>query len=438
MRFGGLARALRWLGVASVLVVAAGAAGLYFWRGFELALAMRGDRVEVRIANGASARTIAHAIRAAGVDLNELEFVAAARASGATHSLRAGRYEIENGMSMRDVIAMIKRGEVLREELTVLEGTTFRELREQLEATAELRHETSRLTDAQLLEAVGAAEKDPEGLFAPDTYVFDPGSSDMDLYRRAYQTQAERLARAWYARASGLPYQNAYEALIMASLIEKETGRADERRRVAAVFVNRQHLKMPLQTDPSVIYGLGDRFDGRLHRKDLEADTPYNTYLRTGLPPTPIALPGLASIDAALNPESTHDLYFVARGDGTSQFSTNFTEHQRAVDRFVRASSAASAAATAAKAASASAPAAATAAKAASASAPAAATAAKAAGTSAKPAPAAGASAKAAPGAQTSAKAAPAAEASTKAAKAAVTSTSPPKAAEASAKAAGH
>ena len=410
MRFGGLARALRWLGVASVLVVAAGAAGLYFWRGFELALAMRGDRVEVRIANGASARTIAHAIRAAGVDLNELEFVAAARASGATHSLRAGRYEIENGMSMRDVIAMIKRGEVLREELTVLEGTTFRELREQLEATAELRHETSRLTDAQLLEAVGAAEKDPEGLFAPDTYVFDPGSSDMDLYRRAYQTQAERLARAWYARASGLPYQNAYEALIMASLIEKETGRADERRRVAAVFVNRQHLKMPLQTDPSVIYGLGDRFDGRLHRKDLEADTPYNTYLRTGLPPTPIALPGLASIDAALNPESTHDLYFVARGDGTSQFSTNFTEHQRAVDRFVRASSAASAAATAAKAA----------------------------GTSAKPAPAAGASPKAAPGAQTSAKAAPAAEASTKAAKAAVTSTSPPKAAEASAKAAGH
>ena len=424
MRFGGLARALRWLGLASVLVVAAGAAGLYFWRGFELALAMRGDRVEVRIANGASARTIAHAIRAAGVDLNELEFVAAARASGATHSLRAGRYEIENGMSMRDVIAMIKRGEVLREELTVLEGTTFRELREQLEATAELRHETSRLTDAQLLEAVGAAEKDPEGLFAPDTYVFDPGSSDMDLYRRAYQTQAERLARAWYARASGLPYQNAYEALIMASLIEKETGRADERRRVAAVFVNRQHLKMPLQTDPSVIYGLGDRFDGRLHRKDLEADTPYNTYLRTGLPPTPIALPGLASIDAALNPESTHDLYFVARGDGTSQFSTNFTEHQRAVDRFVRASSAASAAATAAKAASA--------------SAPAAATAAKAAGTSAKPAPAAGASAKAAPGAQTSAKAAPAAEASTKAAKAAVPSTSPPKAAEASAKAAGH
>jgi UPF0755 protein len=410
MRFGGLARALRWLGLASALLLAAGAAGLYFWRGFELALPMRGDRVEVRIANGASARTIAHAIRAAGVDLNELEFVAAARASGATHSLRAGRYEIENGMSMRDVIAMIKRGEVLREELTVLEGTTFRELREQLEATAELRHETSRLTDAQLLEAIGAAEKDPEGLFAPDTYVFDPGSSDMDLYRRAYQTQAERLARAWYARASGLPYQNAYEALIMASLIEKETGRADERRRVAAVFVNRQHLKMPLQTDPSVVYGLGDRFDGRLHRKDLEADTPYNTYLRTGLPPTPIALPGLASIDAALNPESTHDLYFVARGDGTSQFSTNFAEHQRAVDRFVRASSAASAAATAAKAA----------------------------GTSAKPAPAAGASAKAAPGAQTSAKAAPAAEASTKAAKAAVPSTSPPKAAEASAKAAGH
>jgi UPF0755 protein len=370
MRLGGLARALRWLGLACLLVTAAGAGVMVFWHSFELPLPMSSDRVEVRIANGASARTIAHAIRAAGVDLNELEFVAAARASGATRSLRAGRYEIENGMSMRDVIAMIKRGEVLREQLTVLEGTTFRELRAQLDATAELRHETSPLSDPQLLQAIGAAEKNAEGLFAPDTYVFDPGSSDLDLYRRAYQTQAERLARAWYARAPGLPYQNAYEALIMASLIEKETGRADERRRVAAVFVNRQHLRMPLQTDPSVIYGLGDRFEGRLHRKDLEADTPYNTYLRAGLPPTPIALPGLAAIDAALNPEATHDLYFVARGDGTSQFSTNFTEHQRAVDRFVRASSAAaSAAPAAAKAAAASSFAPAKAAKAADASA---------------------------------------------------------------------
>jgi UPF0755 protein len=207
-------------------------------------------------------------------------------------------------------------------------------LRQQVDSAPELQHQTVKLGDSQLLQAIGATQKDPEGLFAPDTYVFDPGSSDLDLYRRAYRTQVERIARAWDARAPDLPYHDAYEALIMASLVEKETGQADERRRVAAVFVNRQRLRMPLQTDPSVVYGLGDRFDGRLHRKDLQSDTPYNTYLRTGLPPTPIALPGQASIEAALNPEATKDLYFVARGDGTSQFSATLAEHQRAVDRF--------------------------------------------------------------------------------------------------------
>jgi UPF0755 protein len=343
MRLGRLARVLYWVGLACLPVIAAGVGVVYFWRGFEQPLPMSADRVQVRIASGASARTIARAIRAAGVQMNEFEFVAAARASGATRSLRAGRYEIERGMSMQDVTLMIKRGEVMREQLTVPEGVTFRDLREQFNASAELRHETSHLSDAQLLQAIGASEKNPEGLFAPDTYLFDPGSADLDLYRRAYRTQQERVDRAWDARASGLPYSDPYEALIMASLIEKETGQADERRRVAAVFVNRQRLGMPLQTDPSVIYGLGDRFDGRLHRKDLDADTPYNTYLRAGLPPTPIALPGQAAIEAALNPETTRDLYFVARGDGTSQFSTSLTEHQRAVDRFVRTTAPASA-----------------------------------------------------------------------------------------------
>jgi len=336
MRFARLVRSLRWFGLASVLVIAAGAAVAYLWHSFESPLAMGSSPVEVRIPNGASARTIAHAIRAAGVDLNELEFVTAARASGATRSLRAGRYVIEQGMSMRDLVEMIKRGEVQREQVTVLEGMTFKELREQLDTTPELRHQTAHLSDAQLLQAIGASEQDPEGLFAPDTYLFDPGSSDLDLYRRAYRTQTERIARAWEARSPGLPYRNPYEALIMASLVEKETGQPDERRRIAAVFVNRQHLGMPLQTDPSVIYGLGERFDGRLHRKDLDTDGPYNTYLRPGLPPTPIALPGQAAIDAALNPDNTRDLYFVARGDGTSQFSATLAEHQRAVDRFQR------------------------------------------------------------------------------------------------------
>jgi UPF0755 protein len=339
MRTANSWRAVRFIGLASVLALTAGAGGAYLWRCFERPLQMSAERVEVRVANGASARTIAHAVRAAGVELNELEFIAMARATGATRSLRAGRYGIERGMSMRTLVEMIKRGEVLRERLTIVEGTTFRELRAQFASTSELQHDTAKLSDQNLLQAIGASEKNPEGLFAPDTYVFDPGSSDLDLYRRAYRMQAERVAQAWDARAPDLPYRDAYEALIMASLVEKETGQATERRRVAAVFVNRQRRGMPLQTDPSVIYGLGDRFDGRLYRKDLDQDTPYNTYVRPGLPPTPIALPGRAAIEAALNPETTQDLYFVARGDGTSQFSATLAEHQRAVDRFQRAGS---------------------------------------------------------------------------------------------------
>jgi len=333
LRIRNTLRAWPWGLLAGVVIISVAAACAYLWRGYDRPFSMSEPQVEVRIAKGASARTIAHAIRAAGVDINELEFVAVARASGATQSLRAGRYAIENGMSMRSLVEMIQRGEVVRERLTV-EGTTFRELREQFDATPELQHQTAKLSNAELLRAIGAAEKAPEGLFAPDTYLFDPGSSDLELYRRAYRMQADRIAHAWDARAPDLPYHSPYEALIMASLIEKETGQAFERRRVASVFVNRQRLKMPLQTDPSVIYGLGDRFDGRLHRKDLDTDGPYNTYQRAGLPPTPIALPGQASIEAALNPETTRDLYFVARGDGTSEFSATLAEHQRAVDRF--------------------------------------------------------------------------------------------------------
>jgi UPF0755 protein len=337
MRIAGRVRAWCWMAVALALFASTGAAAVYFWRGLDRPLPMSAQRVEVRIAGGASARSIARAIGAAGVDINELEFVALARASGATRSLRAGRYAIENGMSLRSVVQMIERGDILRDRLTILEGTTFRDLRAQLDAAPELQHQTAKLSDAELLRAIGAPESSPEGLFAPDTYVYDPDSSDLDLYRRAYRIQAERIEHAWDARAADLPYHNAYEALIMASLIEKETGQAAERRRVAAVFVNRQRLGMPLQTDPAVIYGLGDRFDGRLHRKDLDTDTPYNTYVRAGLPPTPIALPGRAAIEAALDPETTRDLYFVARGDGTSQFSATLAEHNRAVDQFQRA-----------------------------------------------------------------------------------------------------
>ncbi|MCX8004945.1 MAG: endolytic transglycosylase MltG [Burkholderiaceae bacterium] len=295
---------------------------------------MAAERVQVRIAAGASARGIALQLRAAGIDVAPAVFVAAARATRTTQSLRAGRYEFARGMNLAAVLDKMRRGEVLRERLTVIEGWTFRELRAALAAHPELRQDAAAMADADVLRAIGASETHPEGLFAPDTYVFDPGSSDLDLLRQAYRAQRAILQQAWEERAPGLPYRSAYEALIMASIVEKETGQADERARIAGVFVNRLRRGMLLQTDPSVIYGLGERFDGNLRKRDLIADGPYNTYTRAGLPPTPICLPGRASILAALNPEPTRALYFVARGDGTSHFSETLAEHNRAVTRY--------------------------------------------------------------------------------------------------------
>jgi UPF0755 protein len=173
-------------------------------------------------------------------------------------------------------------------------------------------------------------------MFFPDTYLFAKGSSDIQVYQQAHASQLKRLNDAWEARAANLPYQSKYEALIMASIIEKETGQPSERAQIAAVFVNRLKTGMLLQTDPTVIYGMGDKYQGKIYKRDLLTDTPYNTYTRAGLPPTPIALPGLASITAALNPARSDALYFVARGDGTSHFSENLSEHNRAVNKYQR------------------------------------------------------------------------------------------------------
>ena len=261
-------------------------------------------------------------------------FVAAARFSEVSKRLRAGRYEIRRGMRIADVIDRLVRGDTLKERLTIVEGWTFREMRAALAAHPLLKGDSGKMTEAQLLAAIGAVESHPEGLFAPDTYVFDAGSSDLDILRRAYRTQQARLAQAWEGRADELPLKSPYDALILASIIEKETGQSAERGRIAGVFVNRLRTGMLLQTDPTVIYGLGEKFDGNLRKRDLTTDTPYNTYMRAGLPPTPIALPGQASIEAALKPEQTKALYFVARGDGTSQFSDSLAEHNRAVARY--------------------------------------------------------------------------------------------------------
>ena len=322
-----------WRLAALLLVALAVVAGLLVFT-LRQPLEMTQDRVELRVAAGASARGIARQARAAGISVNEHLFIAAARLTDATGHLRAGRYEIARGISLEGLLEKLRRGEVLREKLTIVEGWTVRDLRAALAANADLRQDSARMSTAELLKAVGASETHPEGLFAPDTYVFDPGSSDLDLLRNAYRAQASRLAEAWAQRDPAVPLKTPYEALILASIVEKETGQASERGLVAGVFVNRLRRSMLLQTDPTVIYGLGEKFDGNLRKRDLLADGPYNTYTRAGLPPTPIALPGRAALQATLNPPATRALYFVARGDGTSAFSETLSEHNRAVARY--------------------------------------------------------------------------------------------------------
>lgn len=327
----------RALTLAAVLVLALVAAAYGGrWYVVERPLPMRDDKAEFRVKPGASARGVALAVRDAGVDVNGLAFEALSRTTGVDQSLRAGRYTIERGTTLAQLLAKLRAGDVTLERLTIVEGISFREMRALLAATSELRQDSRDMTPAQLLQAIGASETHPEGLFAPDTYLYDPGSSDLEIWRRAYRAQMNALQEAWNSRASGLPYASPYEALIMASIVEKETGQPSERGLIAGVFVNRLKRGMLLQTDPTVIYGLGERFDGNLRKRDLVADTPYNSYTRSGLPPTPIALPGRSAIVAAMNPDRTEALYFVARGDGTSQFSTTLEAHNRAVDKYQR------------------------------------------------------------------------------------------------------
>ncbi len=325
---------MRWWLFALFVTLVVAAAAVVAWRMYEAPLAMKAARVEVRVAPGASARSIAHQLQRAGVTVNADAFVAAARTSKATQSLRAGRYEFNRGMSIETVLDKLRRGDVLRERITIVEGWNFRDMRAALSAQQDLRADSAKMTDAEVLRAIGATETHPEGLFAPDTYVYDPGSSDLEIFRQAYRAQATALQQEWERRDGDVPYDSAYEALIMASIVEKETGQHGERRRIAGVFANRLKRRMLLQTDPSVIYGIGEKFDGNLRKRDLETDSPYNTYTRAGLPPTPIALPGRAAIAAALNPEPTRALFFVARGDGTSYFSETLAEHNRAVNKY--------------------------------------------------------------------------------------------------------
>lgn len=286
------------------------------------------------IPQGASFKMASREMFHAGALEHPLFFEILARALGKAHGIKAGSYGLTEPVTPLALLRKITVGETVLGKLTVIEGWTFAEMRRALDSQADLRHDSAGLSDAELLQAIGAEAGHPEGMFFPDTYFYDHGSSDLALYKRAYQTLQVVLDESWDRRAPDLPYKTPMDALVMASIIEKETGAPEERAMIAAVFINRLRIGMRLQTDPSVIYGLGSRFDGNLRRVDLETDTPYNSYTRAGLPPTPIALPGADAIHAALNPASSRALYFVAMGNGRHVFSNNLDEHNRAVARY--------------------------------------------------------------------------------------------------------
>lgn len=281
-----------------------------------------------------SLKHAARQMQEAGVIGDAFPFVLLARITGKASMIKAGSYELEHPVSPLELLVKITEGDYTQSKFTLVEGTTFRELRRELDVNPDLRHASQNLSDAQILQSLGIQAASPEGLFFPDTYYFSKGQSDMSILKRALAGMEKRLGSAWQRRESGLPFRNPYEALTLASIVEKETGKAADRAMIAAVFINRLRLGMKLQTDPSVIYGLGDQFDGNLRKRDLLTDQAYNTYTRSGLPPTPISMPGLKSIDAALHPAQTHALYFVARGDGSSVFSNSLAEHNRAVNRY--------------------------------------------------------------------------------------------------------
>ena len=299
-------------------------------------LTLKGEVVDFTVQRGLSMRQAAAVIARAGVEVNPVWLSWLARIGGRANTIKAGSYEVHAGITPWQLVLKLSDGDVSQAEVLLVEGWTFRQVRNTLERHAELEPDTAGLSAAEILALIGASETQAEGLFFPDTYLFDKRSPVSGVLRRAYHAMQARLDQAWAERDPDSPLQSPYQALILASIVEKETGRAEDRALVASVFANRLRIGMPLQTDPTVIYGLGADFDGRLRRKHLDTDHPWNTYTRAGLPPTPIAMPGEAALRAALAPEKSDFLYFVARGDGSSEFSRDLAAHNRAVNKYIR------------------------------------------------------------------------------------------------------
>ena len=329
-------RVLKRLLLAGLLgAVLAAAAGAWWWQRPLPLRPLAGQTVlDVTVPAGASARGVAEALVAAGVDTPAWLLHLGFRASGESRRIKAGSYELEAGATPQSVLDKLVRGDQALRQVTLVEGWTFRQVLAALRAAEHLQDDIGRKSPSELMVQLGYAGRHPEGRFFPDTYRYAKRSPASGVLRQAAQAMQQQVDAAWAQRQPGLPLKNADEALILASIIEKETGQAADRGQVAAVFINRLRIGMRLQTDPTVIYGLGERFDGNLRKRDLQADTPYNSYTRSGLPPTPIAMPGKAALLAAVQPAASQALYFVARGDGSSQFSATLDDHNRAVRQY--------------------------------------------------------------------------------------------------------
>lgn len=291
----------------------------------------------IQVQPGQSLTQVAHQLQALGLINNAKYFVWLVRLHHATQAVKAGDYLIHIAATPQQIFIQLHKGKVLQFTITLVEGRTFNQLLADMAKQPLLKHDITNLSDADMMQQLGVAEVNPEGLFFPDTYFYPRGFSEKTILQRAYQKMQTYLTQAWAKRDPSVPYTDVYQALIAASIIEKESANSNERPLIASVIINRLQKGMPLQMDPTVIYGLGPQFNGNITVKDLQTATPYNTYTKKGLPPTPIAMPSASSIQAALHPASTNYLYFVAKGsDGTHQFSTTLGQHDKAVKQYLQ------------------------------------------------------------------------------------------------------
>jgi UPF0755 protein len=327
----------RWLLVLlSVLVVLVALIGAssYWW--VHQPMSMRKPVLDLSIELGTSPRGVAQAVVDAGVEVNPNLLYWWFKISGLARSIKAGSYELNSETSPQTLILKLSRGEETWRAVVLVEGWSFKQVRQALAREENLRHDTKDLAADEIMRRLDRPGVSPEGRFFPDTYTYAKGSSELAVLKRALTAMDKKLDAVWAQRAPETAITTAEQALVLASIVEKETGRSGERAMISSVFHNRLRIGMLLQTDPTVIYGMGDQYEGRLRKRDLQTDTPWNTYTRPGLPPTPIAMPGKAALLAAVQPASSRALYFVAKGDGSSQFSDNLDAHNQAVNRFIR------------------------------------------------------------------------------------------------------